>query len=123
MDCDIVLPVEFEKAVAELDYIDDVLYIPCERRDYTSYTKYKQQETYTTYPTAGWGFFQMYRPSKESEKIFYDDWPDAAKTDVWFRNDIIRGDFSKMIQINTHVDHLGKEGRSIHLTKHNFDFN
>lgn len=123
LDCDIVLPPEFKTATTSMDYINDVLYVPNERRDYTSYTLYKQQKTFKNYSTAGWGYFQMYRPSIESNRVFYDDWPDAAKTDVWFRNDILKGDFKKKIKLNTHVDHLGQEGGSIHLTKYNFDFN
>lgn len=123
LDSDIVLPPEFKTATADMDYVDDVLYVPSERRDYISYTNYKQQKIFSNYSTAGWGYFQMYRPSIESNRVFYDDWPDAAKTDVWFRNDIIQGDFKKMVNLDTHVDHLGQQGGSIHLTKYNFDFN
>lgn len=122
MDCDIMLPEQFQKVKETTNLQDDVLYVPSERRDYTSMSEYHKQQNYKNYSTAGWGYFQMYRPSDEKHRVFYDDWPDAAKTDVWFRDDIIKKDFSNKISLDTHVDHLGEEGKSIHYKKYNFDF-
>ena len=124
-DCDIVLTDEKTEEVMT-DLSEDILYVPRRRRDYSSMKDFKNQKNFKPQPpgysNAGWGFFQLYKPSKELERVYYDDWSDAAKTDVWFRNDIIKGDFSKKKVLDIFVDHLGREGKSIHYKDFNFTF-
>ena len=102
MDSDIVLPSGMKSAL-NIDLEPGMLYVPSERR--------------------GWGFFQLYTPVNEAEGVLYDDWPAANKTDVWFRDDIIRGDHNNVKRLDSHVDHLGAVGDSIHYQKYNFIFN
>lgn len=125
LDCDISLPHDFTNKVNIDDLIPERLYVPQHRRDYKSLRDYHDQARYIENMKGrpGWGFFQLYQPAKEEDRVLYDHWPDAAKTDVWYRNDIIKKDHTNIIELNTHVDHLGVEGKSIHLKKFNFDFN
>lgn len=124
-DCDIALPSRFNDVINQDDLIKNKLYVPYCRRDYKSLRDYKEQSRYIENMIGGpgWGFFQLYCPARENDRIFYDHWPDAAKTDVWFRNDVIKKDHSNIIRLQSHVDHLGVEGRSIHYKKFNFDLN
>jgi len=124
-DCDISLPIGFNDVINQEKMVPNKLYVPRCRRDYKSLRDYNDQARYIENMKGGpgWGFFQLYRPADERGRVFYDHWPDAAKTDVWFRNDVIKKDHSNIVQLKTHVDHLGAEGKSIHYKKFNFNFN
>lgn len=124
LDSDIVLSNAFLDISTD-DLQEDILYVPLERRDYKSMKDFKLQQNYhldSGFSQAGWGFFQLYTPSEKNQRVYYDDWPDAAKTDVWFRNDIIKGDYTKKVTLNIHIDHLGTEGKSLKLKQFNFKF-
>ena len=124
MDSDIVLPSGMKSAL-NIDLEPGMLYVPSERRDYHTMKDFQNRSNYKTMYRGGegWGFFQLYTPVNEAEGVLYDDWPAANKTDVWFRDDIIRGDHNNVKRLDSHVDHLGAVGDSIHYQKYNFKFN
>ena len=123
MDSDIVLSDEMRPAL-NIDLVPGMLYVPTERRDYHKMKDYINKSNYQTmyHSGEGWGFFQLYTPVSEASRVFYDDWPAANKTDVWFRDDVIKGDHNNIKRLDSHVDHLGAVGDSIHYKKFNFDF-
>ena len=112
LDCDIVLSEGLP--IADDDLESDVLYTPSSRKDFLSLKDFKSMERFSFYgtPKSGWGFFQLYKPSSENARVFYDEWHSAAQNDVWFRDDIINKDFSKLRALNLSVSHLGRKGES-----------
>ena len=124
IDSDIILPQQMNSALDDIELIPGKLYVPTERRDYHSLESYNNQSDYKRmYPNReGWGFFQMYTPVTESDRVYYDDWPAANKTDVWFRDDITKRNHDNIISLCAHVDHLGRVGDSIHYQKYDFIF-
>lgn len=112
MDCDIVLPENFRDEITKTQA--DILYTPNERRDFESLAAYQTGSPYKKYTgtRAGWGFFQLYKPSDITSQVFYDDWHTAATCDAWFRNDVIKKDYDKLKHLDLIVSHLGARGDS-----------
>lgn len=112
LDCDIVLSETMKELSYKLE--TDILYTPSERRDFLSLGDFKLNKNFDLYDCAkcGWGFFQLYKPSLEEARVFYDEWHSAAQNDAWFRNDIINKDFSKLRALDFSVSHLGQKGES-----------
>jgi hypothetical protein len=120
LDCDIVL--SDGSPCTDSDLESDILYTPTTRKDFNSLKDFRSGENFTFYktPKSGWGFFQLYRPSSEESRVFYDEWHSAAQNDVWFRDDIINKDFSKLRALDLSVSHLGQKGESKFEQKYKF---
>lgn len=112
LDCDIVLSDGLP--ITEDDLESDVLYTPTSRKDFLSLKDFKSRKNFSFYetPKSGWGFFQLYKPSSEEVRVFYDEWHSAAQNDAWFRDDIINKDFSKLRALDLSVSHLGQKGEA-----------
>ena len=119
MDCDVTFGQILTRSLRDVELEMDYLYVPGQRRDYSTYDDYIRKTNHKVYPggSAGWGFFQLY---KCTEPTHYEDWHTAAKCDTWFRNDVIKNNHSNIRKLKGWVNHLGEEGASTFLQNYKF---